>query len=492
MSQRPNLNFESRMLIDGRLVETIEGTTFDNVNPATEEVIGACSDASKRDMEQAITAARRAFDETDWATNKALRKHCLEELAEALEYEREEFRQELVAEVGCPVATTKAGQLDGPLREALRWPAKYIEEFDWERDLGVDESSGTTNRLVVTKEPVGVVGAIVPWNYPLGVTLDKLGPALAAGNTVVLKAAPDTPFNALRLGRLAVERTNLPPGVLNVVTSSDHLVGEVLTLDPRVDLISFTGSTVTGRRIMEKGAASLKRLFLELGGKSAQILLDGADLEAIVPKAALLCTHAGQGCTMTTRLLVPRSRYEWTLETLKEAFESVHYGNPTDPQNIMGPVINARQRDRILGYIEKGKEEGAALVTGGGRPAHLPKGFYVEPTVFGVPDNRITISQEEIFGPVLCVIPHDGDDDAVRIANESQYGLGGAVNSGSLERSMAVARRIRAGVIGVNGGRWYSPMSPFGGFKQSGLGRQYGREGFEQYLETKTVAALVD
>ena len=492
MSQRPNLNFESRMLIDGRLVEPIEGTTFDNVNPATEEVIGACSDASRRDMEQAIAAARRAFDETDWATNKALRKQCLEELAEALEYEREEFRRELVAEVGCPVATTKAGQLDGPLREALRWPAKYIEEFDWERDLGVDESSGATNRLVVTKEPVGVVGAIVPWNYPLGVTLDKLGPALAVGNTVVLKAAPDTPFNALRLGRLAIERTNLPPGVLNVVTSSDHLVGEVLTLDPRVDLISFTGSTVTGRRIMEKGAASLKRLFLELGGKSAQILLDGADLEAIVPKAALLCTHAGQGCTMTTRLLVPRSRYEWTLETLKEAFESVHYGDPTDPQNIMGPVINARQRDRILGYIEKGKEEGAAA--GYGRRTARPSAQGLLRRADGV---RRTRQPDHHFpGGDLwaraCVIPHDGDDDAVRIANQSQYGLGGAVNSGSLERSMAVARRIRAGVIGVNGGRWYSPMSPFGGFKQSGLGRQYGREGFEQYLETKTVAALVD
>jgi len=480
------VGYESGLLIDGKLVGAESGKTFDNVNPATEEVIGSCADASADDMGRAIAAARRAFDETGWSTDKALRKRCLEQLTEALESEREEIRQELVTEVGCPVMTTYAAQLDAPLQEALRWPAKYIEEFEWERDLGVGESFGQPTRRLVTKEPVGVVGAIVPWNYPLEVTLNKLGPALATGNTVVLKPAPDTPFNALRLARLAVEKTDLPPGVLNVVTSSDHLVGEVLTVDPRVDLISFTGSTATGRRIMEKGAATLKRLFLELGGKSAQILLDDADFEAVVPTAAFLCMHAGQGCVMNTRLLVPRSRYEWSLEALKAAFEAVPYGDPTNPQNIMGPLISARQRERVLGYIEKGKQEGATLVTGGGRPAHLAKGYYVEPTVFGVPDNRITIAQEEIFGPVLCVIPHDGDDDAVRIANESQYGLGGAVTSASVERAMAVGRRIRAGVITVNGGSWYGPMCPFGGYKQSGIGRQCGREGFEQYLETKS------
>jgi aldehyde dehydrogenase (NAD+) len=484
------LEFESRLLINGELVDAESGTTFENRNPATEEVLGACADASKVDMANAIAAARRAFDETDWSTNKVLRQRCLEELAEALELEREGFRQELIAEVGCPVRTTHSGQLDGPLQSSLRWPAKYIDEFPWERELGLDTSGGVTNRRQVTKEAVGVVGAIVPWNYPLGVTLDKLGPALATGNTVVLKPAVDTPFHALRLGRLVAERTSIPPGVLNIVTSSDHLVGEELVLDPRVDLISFTGSTATGRRIMEKGAPHLKRLFLELGGKSAQILLDDADLEALVPTAASLCTHAGQGCVMTTRWIVPRARYGWALETLKSAFEAVPYGDPTDPANIMGPLINPRQRDRVLNYIEAGKNEGATLVTGGGRPAHLPKGYYVEPTVFGVPDNRITIAQEEIFGPVLCVIPHDGDDDAVRIANESQYGLGGGVSSASLERSRAVASRIRAGVISVNGGRWHGPMSPFGGYKQSGIGRQNGLEGFEQYLETKTVAWL--
>jgi aldehyde dehydrogenase (NAD+) len=477
---------DNRLLIDGKLVDPVGGATFDNVNPYTEEVIGPVPDGSGADIAAAIAAARRAFDQTDWPTNKALRKRCLEQLTDALEAEREELRQELVEEVGCPVAITYAPQLDTPLGEALRWPARYIDEFPWERDPGAGASMGAPTRRLVTKEPVGVVGAITPWNFPLEITLNKLGPALATGNTVVLKPAPDTPYNALRLARLAAEHTDMPAGVLNVVTSSDGLVGEVLTLDPRVDLISFTGSTAVGRRIMEKSGPTLKRLFLELGGKSAQILLDDADLEAALPRMAFSCVHAGQGCAINTRLLVPRARYEWALDVLKGVFEAISYGDPADPKNIMGPLVSARQRERVLGYIDKGKAEGATLVTGGGRPAHLKTGWFVEPTVFGVPDNGMTIAQEEIFGPVLCVIPHDGDDDAVRIANESQYGLAGGVSSASLERAMAVARRIRAGLMSVNGGAWYGPMAPFGGFKQSGIGRQCGSEGFEQYLETKT------
>ena len=352
------VTFESRLLINGNLVDAESGATFENRNPATEEVLGACADASKADMAKAIVAARRAFDETDWSTNKTFRKRCLEELADALESEREEFRQELIAEVGCPVRTTRSGQLEAPLQDSLRWPAKYIEEFAWERDLGLDTSGGVANHRVVTKEAVGVVGAIVPWNYPLGVALDKLGPALATGNTVVLKPAVDTPFHALRLGRLVAERTSMPPGVLNVVTSSDHLVGEELVLDPRVDLISFTGSTATGRRIMEKGAPQLKRLFLELGGKSAQILLDDADLEALVPTAASLCTHAGQGCVMTTRWIVPRARYEWALDMLKTAFEAVPYGDPTNAANVMGPLINARAARPGAGLYREGQVRG--------------------------------------------------------------------------------------------------------------------------------------
>src|SRR6202034_1876237 len=299
---------EIRMLIDGELVEAKSGKRFNNVNPATEEVLGEAAHRSAEDMQGAILAARRAFEETDWSTNHSLRKRCLEQLQEALESEREELREELIAEVGAPRQVTYSAQLDAPLEDGLRYPAKMIEEFEWERDLPDGNLFGMTSRRAVWKEPMGVVGAIVPWNYPFEVTINKVGPILATGNTTVLKPAPDTPWNATRLGRLVAEKTDIPPGVFNVVTSSDHLVGEELTLSPIVDMISFTGSTVTGKRIMELGASTLKRVFLELGGKSAMIVLDDADFPNVIPAGSMVCMHAGQGCAMQTRMLLPRSR----------------------------------------------------------------------------------------------------------------------------------------------------------------------------------------
>ncbi|WP_322754200.1 aldehyde dehydrogenase family protein [Frankia sp. Cas3] len=479
---------EIRMLIDGALVEATSGRRFDNVNPATEKVLGQVADADAEDMRRAIAAARRAFDTTDWATNHPLRKRCLAELQAALEGEREELRAELVAEAGTPVQLTAHAQLDAPLADALNWPAAMIDEFGWERELPVGELMGIRSRRAAWKEPVGVVGAIVPWNYPVEVTLNKIGQILATGNTVVLKPAPDTPWNATRLGRLVAEHTSIPAGVVNVVTSSDHLVGEELTLDPRVDMISFTGSTATGQRIMQRGAATLKRVFLELGGKSAMVVLDDTDLASVLPFAAFgVCLHAGQGCALLTRALLPRARYDEGVEILRQSMAAIPYGDPTDPTVVQGPQISARQRDRILGYIDKGKQEGATIALGGGRPAHLPHGFFVEPTLFTDVDNTMTIAQDEIFGPVLCVLAHDGDDDAVRIANDSRYGLSGGVYSASEERATAVARRIRTGSIGINGGLWYGADSPYGGYKNSGIGRQNGLEGFEQYLETKAV-----
>jgi len=343
-------------------------------------------------------------------------------------------------------------------------------------------------RRWVVKEPAGVVGAIIPWNFPFEVTLQKVGQALATGNTMIVKPAPDTPWNATRLGRLIAEKTDIPAGVINVVASSDHLVGEELVIDPRVDLISFTGSTGVGRRIMEKGAATMKRLFLELGGKSADIILDDTDFATRLPGGAMVCMHGGQGCAMPTRMLLPRSRYDEGIEILAEAFRNVPYGDPTDPGNIQGPQISAKQRERVLGYIETGVKEGARLVVGGGRPAHLDKGWFVEPTLFADVDNSMTIAREEIFGPVLVVVPFDDDDDAVRIANDNQYGLAGMVTSASEERALAVAGRIRAGSLSVNGGVGYGADAPFGGYKASGVGRQNGIEGFLQYLETKTIA----
>jgi aldehyde dehydrogenase (NAD+) len=482
--------FEPRMLIDGRLVDGQAGA-FANVNPATEQVIGEVADASPADMHRAIDAARRAFDETAWSTDHALRQRCLLQLQEALESEREALREELILEVGCPRMVTHGPQLDAPLSAALTYPAELIDEYPWETDLGdaMVDLTGQLTRRKVWREPAGVVGAIVPWNYPFEVTINKLGQALATGNTVVLKPAPDTPYNATRLGRLIAERTDIPAGVVNVVTASDHLVGEELTLSPKVDLISFTGSTAVGRRIMEKGAATMKRLFLELGGKSATIVLEDADLGLACLIGIAPCFHAGQGCATPTRMLLPRSRYDEGVEMLKGMYETVALGDPQQPGTLCGPVISARQRERVVGYIRTGIDEGAKLVVGGtGAPAGLDTGFYVRPTLFVDVDNSMTIAQEEIFGPVLVVIPFDGEEEAIRIANDSPYGLAGNVMSGSLERSLAVARRLRAGVIGVNGGAPYGADVPFGGYKASGVGRQNGYAGFDQYLEVKSVA----
>ncbi|HEY1634401.1 MAG TPA: aldehyde dehydrogenase family protein [Acidimicrobiales bacterium] len=480
---------ETRMLVEGRLIDADSDRTFDNVNPATEEVLGEVADASPAELRRAIDAARRAFDETRWSTDRAFRQRCLEQLQEALEAEREEVREELILEVGCPRMTTHGPALDQPLDGALRYPAKLIDEFAWETDLpDAPGQSGEPNTRQVWKEPVGVVGAIVPWNFPFEVTLNKLGQALATGNTVVLKPAPDTPWNATRIGRLVVERTDIPPGVLNVVTSSDHLVGEELTLSPKVDMISFTGSTAVGKRIMEKGAATLKRVFLELGGKSATIVLDDADFTTALMVGMAVCFHAGQGCAIPTRMLLPRSRYEEGVELLKQYLGAAPYGDPQRPDVMMGPLISAKQRDRVLGYIEKGVKEGATLALGGGRPKDYPNGWYVEPTLFTDVDNSMTIAQEEIFGPVLVAIPFDDDDDAVRVANDSLYGLSGGVFSGSLERALAVSRRIRTGTLSVNGGAYHGADIPFGGYKHSGIGRQNGLAGFDQYLEIKSLA----
>jgi aldehyde dehydrogenase (NAD+) len=476
------------MLIDGKLVDGENGT-FDNINPATEEVLGPAGDASAADMHRAVDAARRAFDSTDWSTDKAVRKACLEQLQRALEAEQEEIRAELVAEVGCPVLTTYGPQLDAPLREALLWPAEMIDQFQWRRELPPKDAFGMGIEAAreVWKEPIGVVGVILPWNFPMEILLNKIGPILAMGNTCVVKPAPDTPWNAARVGRLIAEQTDIPPGVINIVTSSDHLVGEVLSTSPHVDMVAFTGSTATGRRIMEAAAPTLKPVFLELGGKSVNLILDDADLTATVPGAAGMCMHAGQGCAMATRLLVPNARYEEAVELAKMAFENVPYGDPTDPSKLQGPQISKRQQERVLGYIEKGKEEGARLVTGGGVPSHLERGYFVEPTLFADVDNSMTIAREEIFGPVLSIIGYEDEADAIRIANDSEYGLSGSIASGDVERAKNVATKIRTGTLSINGGIWYGADAPFGGYKQSGIGRQCGIEGLEIFTETKTV-----
>lgn len=480
---------EMRMLIDGKLVEAEGGNVFDNINPTTEESLGQVANGSASDMTNAVAAARNAFDNTSWATDKELRKRCLDQFQAALESEQEELRQELVDEVGAPIALTYGPHLDAPLKHAISWPRDMIDKFQWSRSLGPADALGwgSQTERVVWKEPKGVIGAIVPWNFPAELTLTKLGPILAMGNTCVLKPAPDTPFNATRIGRLIAEKTEIPPGVVNVVPSRDHSVGEVLTKSPDVDMIAFTGSTGTGRRIMEAAASTIKDVFLELGGKSALVVLDDAPIEEVLATAAMACIHGGQACAQASRLLVPRSKYDEAVEICKTSFENWKYGDPNVFENMQGPQINKMQQQRIIGLFDSAREQGAATVFGGGIPAHLEKGFFVEPTLFANVTNDMRIAQEEVFGPVLCVIAHDGDDDAVRIANDSTYGLSGGIHSGDLDRALAVARRIRTGTLSVNGGIWYGADAPFGGYKRSGIGRQCGIEGLEIFTETKLV-----
>jgi aldehyde dehydrogenase (NAD+) len=305
---------------------------------------------------------------------------------------------------------------------------------------------------------------------------------------VVLKPPPDTPWSATHIGRIVAERTDIPPGVVNIVTAADPVAGEQLTTDPRVDMVAFTGSAMTGRRIMAAAAPTLKKIALELGGKSAIIALDDADVATTALIAGMgMCTHAGQGCAMTSRLLVPRTRFDEAVESAAAGMAGVKVGDPADPEVMQGPQISARQRERVLGYIEQGKAEGAKVACGGGRPADLPTGYYVEPTVLAETNENATVAQEEIFGPVLVVLGFDDDADAVRMANNSIYGLSGAVVSDSLERSVGVARKMRTGTVGINGGQWFAVDTPFGGYKHSGLGRENGTQGFEEFLETKSV-----
>ncbi|GGO79607.1 aldehyde dehydrogenase [Nonomuraea cavernae] len=475
----------SPLLIGGELV--YGPRRFGTLDPATGDTLGEATDAAPADLDHAIAAARHAFDSTPWATDPAFRVRCLRQLHDALTRHAEELRELTIAEAGAPRFLTHGAQLDAPVAD-LAWIADLAEDYLWEHDLGRAAPMGVTSERRVVREPAGVVGAITPWNFPHQLNLAKLGPALAAGCTLVLKAAPDTPWCAAALALLIREETDLPPGVVNIVTGADHALGARLCADPRVDLLSFTGSTATGRTVMSAAAGTVKKVFLELGGKSAFVVLDDADLAAACGYAAFAAvTHAGQGCAITTRLLVPRDRYAEAADLTAATMRKLGTGDPRDERTVCGPVISARQRDRVEAYLRLAAEEGGEFVTGGGRPEGRDRGFWIEPTLVAglAPGSRT--ATEEIFGPVLVILPHDGDDDAVRLANDSPYGLSGAVH-GSPERARAVARRLRTGTVSVNGGIWYSADMPFGGYKQSGIGREMGVAGFEEYLETKAIA----
>ncbi|PXW35128.1 UNVERIFIED_CONTAM: aldehyde dehydrogenase (NAD+) [Williamsia faeni] len=485
MALRPETS--SELLIDGKLVPGTGGT-FAIINPATEEVIGHAADGTTADMEAAIGAARTAFDTTTWSRDHAFRAKCLRQLRDALGGHIEELREITIAEVGAPAFLTSGPQLEGPIND-LGYFADLAESYEWETDLGRAKPMGIKTNRTVQREAAGVVGAITPWNFPHQINFAKIGPALAAGCTVVLKPAPDTPWCAALVGKVIAEETDFPPGVINIVTSSDHAVGALLSSDPRVDVVSFTGSTATGKKVMVAAAETLKRVFLELGGKSAYIVLDDADLGAACSMAAFsVVTHAGQGCALTTRMLVPREKYSEAIELVKAGLAGLPAGDPTDPGTICGPVISAVQRERIEGYLQLARDEGGTIEIGGGRPAGRDKGYFIEPTLISGLENSARVAQEEIFGPVLVIIPHDGDDDAIAIANDSPYGLSGAVWGTDPDRIKKVVDGVRTGTMGINGGIWYSADVPFGGYKQSGIGREMGVAGFEEYLEIKAVA----
>jgi aldehyde dehydrogenase (NAD+) len=480
---------DAKLFIDGQLRDAAGGRTYDVISPWTGEPTGKAADATAEDIEAAIAAARRAFDETDWSTNKEKRVALVKKYRELFEANRGRLAELSVHEAGAALGAVNRAHVD----MALEGWDDYLRVFDkvqWEKDYGNKFGYGYESKRVAVYEPIGVVAAITPWNVPLYVNIGKVVAALLAGCTVILKPAPDTPGAGAIFGELAKE-AGFPDGVINVIFGQDPAeAGEALVKDPRVDLISFTGSTAVGKRIMEQGAPTLKRVFLELGGKSAKIVLDDDPNFAMSVATTMLVFHAGQGCAVQSRLLVPRSRYEEAKAVLKHAYGSLgdNWGDPTNPEHIMGPVINKRQLERVLSYIELGQKEGATLFIGGKARPDKGNGYFVEPTVFTDVTNDMRIAQEEIFGPVLVVIPYEDDEDAIRIANESAYGLSGGVNGGDFDRALRVAKRIRTGSVGVNNGMCIAGDIPFGGYKASGIGREWGVEGIEEFLETKMIA----
>lgn len=483
----PELNVDRRLLIDGRLVDA--DRKFLSLNPATEQVLGSAPDAGLPETLAAIGAARRAFDNGSWSTDVELRIHCLDQLYRALIDHVEELRELTIAEVGATRTLTHGPQLEGPI-EIVRYYADLLRTYSFTNDLGIKEIRGARHHRWVEKEAAGVVAAIIAYNYPNQLALVKLAPALAAGCTVVLKAAPATPLISLALGELIAEHTDIPAGVVNVLSSSDVAVGEALTTHPDVDTVTFTGSTAVGRQIMAAASNTVKRVFLELGGKSAVIMLDDADRVSAAQFAAFsIVTHAGQGCALTSRLLVPRQHHDEIVDLIAANFAKVRYGDPSDHKTYMGPLISEQQRDKVDAMVQRAVDAGATLVIGGER---IGPGFFYTPTLLTNVDPDSEIAQQEVFGPVLIVIAFDDDDDAVRIANNSVYGLAGAVFSADHDRAVAVARRTRSGSFSLNGGNYFLPDSPFGGFKQSGIGREMGVAGLEEFLESKTFATVVD
>ncbi|WP_406104601.1 aldehyde dehydrogenase family protein [Micromonospora globbae] len=461
--------------LDGRWVTASGGETIPVHNPATEEVIAAVPAGTAADVDRAVAAARAAFD--GWAaTPPAERAAHLDRLHAALSARADEIARTVALELGAPLKLATRVQAALPLTVLH----SYVEL------AAHPATEETVGNSTIVREPVGVVGAITPWNYPLHQVVAKLAPALAAGCTVVLKPSELTPLVSYLLFD-AIHEAGLPPGVVNLVTGTGPVVGEAIAAHPDVDMVSFTGSTATGRRISHLAADRIARVALELGGKSANVVLDDADLvTAVKVGVGNAFLNSGQTCTAWTRMLVHRSRYDEALELAAKVAAGYRLGDPFDPATRLGPLVSAAQRKRVRGHVTRGLADGGRLVAGGPDAPVPDRGWYVAPTVIADVDPDSALAQEEVFGPVLAVIPVDDDDHAVAVANNSRYGLAGAVWSADEERAVRVARRMRTGAVDVNGAP-FNPLAPFGGYKQSGIGRELGRHGLAEFLQTKSI-----
>lgn len=481
--------------IDGGWIEPSGSNTDTVINPATEEPIATVPVGTKAEADRALDAARKAFDDGPWPqmTHKE-RVEILDRFCEIVHRRNDELKSLIVAEIGAPQMLAQMLHIDTP----MSLTEHQLEIARARNPIGaLPPQRGSTpqggrvlGQDVVVREPSGVVTAITPFNFPFFLNMVKIIPALAVGCTVVLKPSPLTPLQGLLLGDIA-EEAGLPPGVLNILTGELE-VGEMLTTDPRVDLVTFTGSDVVGSKVMEQGAPTLKRVLLELGGKSAMILREDADVDAAAQTGLQQITiQAGQGCALLTRHLVHRSLYDAYLEKVTGMIGHLNIGDPADPSVTMGPLISGAQRERVERYVEEGLQAGARLVAGGKRPEGLERGYFYEPTLFADVDSPMTIAQDEIFGPVGVVIPFDTDEEAVRIANDSRYGLAGGIWSADAATAFEMALQIRTGRVAVNGGGPRNPAVPFGGYKRSGIGREWGEEGLNEYTELKTVSVRV-
>jgi len=464
------------LYIDGAWVPSVGSGTIEVIDSTTEDVLGTVPEGTPEDVDRAVAAAKAAFPAWS-ALSVGERTAYLSKVAEALGAQMDSLADLITHEVGMPKVLSQLVQVGLPLN-SFASAAQVAADFTWEQEVG--------NSLVV-REPIGVVGCITPWNYPLHQIAAKVAPALAAGCTVVVKPSEVAPLNAFVLADIMAE-VGLPAGVFNLVTGFGPVVGEAIAAHKDVDMVSFTGSTRAGKRVTEVAAGTVKRVALELGGKSANVILADADLATAVPDGVGKCyLNSGQTCSALTRMLVPRDRLAEAEELARAAAESFTPGDPFDPSTRLGPLVSSAQRDRVRMYIDKGLGEGATLVTGGVEtPDGLESGYFVAPTVFSNVTRDMTIAREEIFGPVLVLMPYDSEDEAVEIANDTDYGLAGGVWSGDPEHAKAVARRLRTGQVEVNGGS-FNPMAPFGGYKQSGNGREFGSFGLEEFLEVKAM-----